>query len=864
MRAAKFPVMIMVWVILSIQGSAQDSLDKVEENGPRDQCINIVFLSEGYSNADMDEFTDDVKEVWEYLSSRQPWNRYRSNCNVYRIDVVSNESGIDNGDAGSDRDTYFDTEWNESGLLRISSSGQDRVYSMLNKHVPEYDIIMVLVNDSSYASGVAYGQLAMTSNRSRNMARIAEHEIGHSFAGLADEYDEYPGGEARSGSERYNATQYSDRALVKWKSWIKEGTPVPTPESSRYANEVGLFEGAIYNETGWFRPHYNSMMKRSGQAVGQVNREKLVLSIYEKLSPVISYEPENSVIDPEGLDELVFSLDVRELDSGPSLQIDWTIDGIEQIVEDSEELNIVMSELDEGIHTVTATIFDSTTWVRNDPDQLLKEVITWTVNNGPLSYSIVGSTVTITDCEESASGQVVVPATVEGRPVTRIGASAFRDCESLVSVILPDEGPNVTYIGPGSNWYYRKGTSEASSPINAWRELKFVEDESWTVGEAVIGYGDSDDETALSDMRDGYSTVYFRKIFSVSEDRVPDNLVLRLYIDDGAIVWINGTEVARAFVGDGIKGFDGTASSHEASWEEFLISDAEKFLVPGNNVVAVHGINRSSESSDFSFDLEMKTVPVMSSIADSAFRGCSGLRRVNVPDSVESIGDSAFYGCSSLESVKVPVSLTVIGDFVFYGCAKLSEVVIPAKVTRIGTGAFAYCAGLNEVTFATENLSSIDVFAFSGCSGLRNITFPDSLVSIGNSALRDCSNLTDIIFLGNAPSVGPSAFSGVPDRAWITYPSEGTGYTDPFAGVRSRTNVWGKGAIAIKSITYDAEKDTCDITWDSVPGQIYRVYYSIDLEQWVSLDEPITGQGNTTSERFSVPAGSGFYRIQRD
>ena len=115
--------MIMVWVISSIQGSGQDSLDTVEENGPRDQCINIVFLSEGYSNADMDEFTDDVKEVWEYLSSRQPWNRYRSNCNVYRINVVSNESGIDNGDAGSDRDTYFDTEWNESGLLRIDSSG---------------------------------------------------------------------------------------------------------------------------------------------------------------------------------------------------------------------------------------------------------------------------------------------------------------------------------------------------------------------------------------------------------------------------------------------------------------------------------------------------------------------------------------------------------------------------------------------------------------------------------------------------------------------------------------------------------------------------------------------------------------------
>jgi hypothetical protein len=70
------------------------------------------------------------------------------------------------------------------------------------------------------------------------------------------------------------------------------------------------------------------------------------------------------------------------------------------------------------------------------------------VNADPLTYEVVGDTVTIKDCKETASGALAIPLTYDGKPVTRIGNMAFKDCGSLTSVII---GNNVTRIG---NWAF--------------------------------------------------------------------------------------------------------------------------------------------------------------------------------------------------------------------------------------------------------------------------------------------------------------------------------------------------------------------------------------------------------------------------
>lgn len=159
-----------------------------------------------------------------------------------------------------------------------------------------------------------------------------------------------------------------------------------------------------------------------------------------------------------------------------------------------------------------------------------------------------------------------------------------------------------------SAWHYRKGTSEASTPTTAWRKLGFEIDATWQIGHTPIGYGDGDDNTSLDDMRNGYSTVFLRHGFTLANPDIPDSLELRLYVDDGAIVWINGTEVARRHVSEGEKAYNALtgASDHEAAWEMLVITNAASFLVNGPNMLAIQAINQTLGSTDLSVDAELR------------------------------------------------------------------------------------------------------------------------------------------------------------------------------------------------------------------------------------------------------------------
>ena len=189
-------------------------------------------------------------------------------------------------------------------------------------------------------------------------------------------------------------------------------------------------------------------------------------------------------------------------------------------------------------------------------------------------------------------------------------------------------GSEVTHIGAGETWSYRKGISEASSPIENWRQQGFNQDTSWLNGAAVIGYGDGDDTTLLGDMQSNYVSVFLRKEFTLS-GAIPNELLVRVYYDDGAIVWINGQEVARLNVdsGDitheGIRASDppggspgAAVSTHPAGWVDVPITDAGNFLVGGVNTIAIHAFNDDLNSSGFSIDCELKTPPPTTSSTD--------------------------------------------------------------------------------------------------------------------------------------------------------------------------------------------------------------------------------------------------------
>ena len=380
-------------------GAQTATLFTVEENGPRSERINIVFLSEGYTTADMPNFTTHVTTAVNFLFSKEPWKQYRSYCNIYRIEIASNQSGCDNGNtsgANGTRDTYFNTGFNTAGvpqLLTYGSGGQSRVSALLNTHVPEQDMPVVLVNDTKYG-GAGYTGSSIASVHSQSAA-IVEHEVGHSFAQLTDEYDiEYT---LYTPSEQPNTTAQTTRELIRWRHWIDATTPVPTPETAPYNTApgdslVGIYEGSMYRTTGWYRPHFNSLMKSLNRPCGQVNREQFVLQFYQRVSPLDGFTPVSTSSTVSTPSALSFQVTPKVPTGGaPTLAVSWKIDGIEQSGAVDAQFNTLTDFIGNGTHTVTATLRDPTSFVRLDTSNLLSESVTWNLTlSGQIPATLAG------------------------------------------------------------------------------------------------------------------------------------------------------------------------------------------------------------------------------------------------------------------------------------------------------------------------------------------------------------------------------------------------------------------------------------------------------------------------------------------
>ncbi len=151
-------------------------------------------------------------------------------------------------------------------------------------------------------------------------------------------------------------------------------------------------------------------------------------------------------------------------------------------------------------------------------------------------------------------------------------------------------------------WKYSAG---GTRPTVDWNQPSF-DDGSWKSGRAGFGYGDSDDETPLEDMRNRYTAVYIRNLFNIERIDDIDSLYLYVSYDDGFIAYLNGHQVAAAAVkldGDGIR-----VEQHEANgYELFVIHNAKALVRRGQNLLAIEGHNATPDSSDFSLDPILST-----------------------------------------------------------------------------------------------------------------------------------------------------------------------------------------------------------------------------------------------------------------
>ena len=213
-----------------------------------------------------------------------------------------------------------------------------------------------------------------------------------------------------------------------------------------------------------------------------------------------------------------------------------------------------------------------------------------------------------------------------------------------------------------------------------------------------------------------------------------------------------------------------------------------KFLGPDDSVNPVD--SASTVSYDIEIPSELNHHPV-TAIGEDAFRGCSALKKVTIPQSVTSIGDSAFAGCHNLDSVTIkdaatsigsraftecPLTttlslgknITTIGDHAFYYCLNLKSVTIPQSVTSIGDYAFGECVSLKTLSFGENsfgenietNIKTIGNYAFNHCNDLESVTIPQSVTSIGREAFRFCNNMKSLAINGAIESMGTGAFAG--------------------------------------------------------------------------------------------------------
>jgi len=334
-------------------------------NGSNDARVNIVFLGDGYKQNQMDQYISDVEEITDDLFNTIPYSNYMNYFNVYAVEVPSEDSGTDHPGTAPDcggyndnvfyADTYFDSSFDLYNIHRLLYiQNQSAAFDVLADNIPDWEIVFVMVNTTMY--GGAGGTFAVFS-RHASSSEIAIHEIGHSFAGLADEYwagFNYAG-------EYANMTANNNSETIIWNSWL-------------YDNGIGIYPHN-YPGNEWYKPHQNCKMQFLGPPFCSVCIEHTIKSVYDILEPINNYYPEDlEVVVPAS--ELVYFGIEPILNFPNTLSIDWFIDS-QLIAEDVEDIELETHMYPLGEHEVKVVIEDFTDLVRNDPSDLLKSELVW-------------------------------------------------------------------------------------------------------------------------------------------------------------------------------------------------------------------------------------------------------------------------------------------------------------------------------------------------------------------------------------------------------------------------------------------------------------------------------------------------------
>jgi len=233
-------------------------------SGSPSERLDIAFLAEGYTIDEMDKFKHDVKAFADYLFSIEPYRSFKDRINIWAIETPSAESGTDLPITDKWSNTIFNSSFNSLGTERYLMISDERLIRNAAVGVP-YDHLVVLCNSNEYGGGGIYNNFMITTAHNPYSKSVFAHELGHSFAGLADEYTDSDLAAAYQFDLNIEPWEPNVTTLVnfskKWQYLVEAATPIPTSDEEKNKKTLGAYEGALYATKGIYRPLMDCQMR---------------------------------------------------------------------------------------------------------------------------------------------------------------------------------------------------------------------------------------------------------------------------------------------------------------------------------------------------------------------------------------------------------------------------------------------------------------------------------------------------------------------------------------------------------------------------------------------------------------------------